>query len=93
MPTVIDVERVTAVLLLDGWHFIQPKSFSVGPYAFGEDDRAQNGYFFAKIDQLSREMQYFAGPIDCVMSVRYAILTETDAEYEDEEEDEDAEVF
>ena len=92
MPTVIDVERVTAVLLLDGWHFIQPKSFSVGPYAFGEDDRAQNGYFFSKIDQLSREMQYFVGPIDCVMSVRYSIPT-TDAEFEDEEEDEDAEVF
>ena len=92
MPTVIDVERVTAVLLLDGWHFIQPKSFSIGPYAFGDDDRAQNGYFFAKVDQLTREMQYFVGPIDCVMSVRYSIPT-TDAEFEDEEEDEDAEVF
>ena len=78
MPTVIDVERVTVVLLLDGWHFIQPKSFSIGPYAFGENDRPQNGYFFAKVDQISREMQYFAGPIDCVMSVRYAIPTEPD---------------
>ena len=92
MLTVIDIERVTAVLLLDGWHFIQPRSFSVGPYAFAEDDRAQNGYFFSKIDQISREMQYFVGPIDCVMSVRYSIPT-TDAEFEDEEEDEDAEVF
>jgi hypothetical protein len=89
MLTVIDIERVTAVLLLDGWHFIQPRSFSVGPYAFGEDDRAQNGYFFSKIDQLSREMQYFAGPIDCVMSVRYAIPTEVDAD----DGDENAEVF
>jgi hypothetical protein len=93
MPTVIDVERVTAVLLLDGWHFIQPKSFSIGPYAFGDDDRAQNGYFFAKVDQLTREMQYFVGPIDCVMSIRYGIPTELDADDEDEEEDEDAEVF
>jgi hypothetical protein len=89
MHTVIDVERVTAVLLLDGWHFIQPKSFSIGPYAFGEDDRPQNGYFFSKVDQISREMQYFAGPIDCVMSVRYAIPREMGPG----DEGEDAEVF
>jgi hypothetical protein len=79
-PTAIDVERVTAVLLIDGWHYIQQRSFRIEPYAFTSGEavvaKPQPGYFFSKVDQISREMQYFCGPIDCVMSVRYTILTE-----------------
>ncbi len=91
MPTLIDVERVTAVLLIDGWHYIQPKSFSIDEYAFAEGDRPVNGYFFAKVDQISRELQFFAGPMDCIMSFRYIIPTEV---VEGEEEvDDNAEVF
>ena len=79
-PTAIDVERVTAVLLIDGWHYIQQRSFRVEPYAFTSGEavaaKPQPGYFFSKVDQISREMQYFCGPLDCVMSVRYTIPTE-----------------
>jgi hypothetical protein len=88
-PTTIDVERVTAVLLNDGWHYIQPRSFHIDPYAFtsGDSDvtKAQPGYFFAKIDQISREMQYFLGPLDYVMSVRFTVETVVVTDEEDED--------
>jgi hypothetical protein len=95
-PTAIDVERVTAVLLIDGWHYIQQRSFRIEPYAFTDGTavvaKPQPGYFFDKVDQISREMQHFCGPIDCVMSVRYAIPTEVagiDRDDRDEEDDEE----
>jgi hypothetical protein len=99
MPTPILVERVTAVLLIDGWHYIQPRSFSIGDYAFLTGDetdaeaRPQRAYFFSKIDQISRELQFFAGPLDCVMAFRYAIPTEVVAEAGGSAEDDNAEVF
>jgi hypothetical protein len=94
-PTAIDVERVTAVLLIDGWHYIQQRSFRVEPYMFTSGEhvaaKPQPGYFFDKVDQISREMQHFCGPIDCVMAVRYAIPTEIVETYDaaDDEDDED----
>ncbi|HZQ57846.1 MAG TPA: hypothetical protein VFA84_07420 [Acidimicrobiales bacterium] len=95
-PTAIDVERVTAVLLIDGWHYIQQRSFRVEPYAFTAGEsvvaKPQAGYFFDKIDQISRELQHFCGPIDCVMAVRYEVLTELatyDAEDSTDDEDDD----
>ena len=88
-PTTIDVERVTAVLLTDGWHYIQPRSFHIDPYAFTSGDadvtKAQPGYFFAKIDQISREMQYFLGPLDYVMSVRFTVETIVVTDEEDDD--------
>jgi hypothetical protein len=96
-PTAIDVERVTAVLLIDGWHYIQQRTFRVEPYAFTHGEQVvakpQPGYFFSKVDQISRDMQHFCGPLDCVMSVRYIIPTEVvdlDRDDEDDEDDEDA---
>jgi hypothetical protein len=93
-PTAIDVERVTAVLLIDGWHYIQQRSFRVEPYMFTTGEQVvakpQAGYFFDKIDQISREIQHFCGPIDCVMAVRYAIPTELVGVFdEDDDQDED----
>jgi hypothetical protein len=92
-PTTIDVERVTAVLLTDGWHYIQPRSFRIEPYTFGSAEqtvsKAQPGYWFAKIDQISREMQYFAGPLDYVVSVRYTVETEIDPEQRDDHGDDE----
>jgi hypothetical protein len=96
-PTAIEVERVTAVLLIDGWHYIQQRSFRITPYAFTAGEavvaKPQPGYFFDKVDQISRELQHFCGPIDCVMAVRYEIPTELatydaeDAGAEDDDED------
>jgi len=92
-PTGIDVEKVTAVLLIDGWHYIQPRTFRVEPYAFTSGDdvvaKPQPGFFFTKIEQISREMQHFCGPIDCVMSVRYLIPTDVEGAFGDEDDDED----
>ena len=89
MALTIDVERVTAVLLADGWHYIQPRSFHIDPYAFTSGEtvvaKPQPGYFFAKIDQISREMQYFLGPLDCVMSVRFTVETIIVTDEEDED--------
>ena len=97
-PTTIDVERVTAVLLIDGWHYIQPVSFRINPYAFSAGEsvvaKPQPGYFFSKVDQITRELQHFVGPLDCVMALRYTIPTEVvvegegegDGAYEDEED-------
>ena len=90
-PVTIDVERVTAVLLIDGWHYIQPGTFRVNPYAFASGEsvvaKPQPGFFFSKVDQISRELQYFLGPIDCVMSVRYRVETEVVVEGDEEDED------
>ena len=36
MSLAIDVEKVKAVLLSDGWHEIMPKSFSIDSYEFLE---------------------------------------------------------
>lgn len=33
----IDVDRVSEVLLADGWHAVQKKSFGVGAWFFGEN--------------------------------------------------------
>ena len=80
MATPIDIERVTAVLLHDGWHYIQPGTFSVGDYSFNSVDetvgRSHPAFFFSKIDQISRELQHFTGPIGSLIAFRYAIPTE-----------------
>jgi hypothetical protein len=34
-PFGIDIEKVTRVLLADGWHELQPRGFMVGPLAYG----------------------------------------------------------
>ena len=92
-PTAIEVEKVTAVLLIDGWHYIQPRTFRVEPYAFTSAEdvvaKPQPGFFFTKIDQISRELQHFCGPIDCVMSVRYVVEMEVAEEFRDRDDDED----
>ena len=94
-PTAIEVEKVTAVLLIDGWHYIQPRTFRVEPYAFTNAAdvvaKPQPGFFFTKIDQISRELQHFCGPIDCVRSVRYVVEMEVAEEFRDREDDEDDE--
>ena len=35
MSVLIDPRKVTDVLLADGWHSVQPRSFSVDDYAYG----------------------------------------------------------
>jgi hypothetical protein len=82
MATSIDVSWITAVLLNDGWHVVLPGTFQIDDYQFtgpGPNDAPttpQRGYHFVTIDQLSRATQYFAGPVNYLLSVRYAVPTE-----------------
>ncbi len=79
MAHTIDVERVAAVLLDDGWHFILPGSFHLEDYSFTTDGGASPmtaGFTFTKVDQISREVQLFTGPLASLLAVRHAPLTE-----------------
>jgi hypothetical protein len=82
MAASIDVQWVSAVLLADGWHIIQPGTFRIEEYQFASDDPddlvvpAQKGYAFSKVDQLTRNLQHYVGPLSYVLSVRYDVPTE-----------------
>ena len=77
MATTIDVQWVSAVLLGDGWHIIQPGTFQVEDYEFSSGAAGpQKGYSFVKVDQLTRNVQHYAGPLSYVLGVRYDVPTE-----------------
>ncbi len=79
MATRIELQWVTAVLLGDGWHIIQPGTFRVDDYEVVDGDqvaRAERGFHFIKQDQLTRETQHYAGPIGTVLAFRYSVPTE-----------------
>jgi hypothetical protein len=80
MATEIDVEWVSAVLLGDGWHIIQPGTFRIEEYAFSGANAMplppQKGYVFTKIDQLTRAIQHYVGPLSYLLGVRYDLPTE-----------------
>jgi hypothetical protein len=64
--------RVVAVLLADGWHWIVPGSFSVGPLALGAGpDLGVPGFRFEESDA-GRPYQptLLAGPVDSIIAVR-----------------------
>jgi len=84
MALTVDVARVTSVLLVDGWHFIQPGSFHIEDYVLVEetpDGRSVAtspvlGFTFTKVDQISREIQVFNGPLGSMVAFRHAPVTE-----------------
>jgi hypothetical protein len=77
MATTIDVQWVSAVLLNDGWHVLQPGTFRIEDYEFsGGTEGPQRGYSFIKVDQLTRNVQHYAGPLGYVHGVRYDVPTE-----------------
>ena len=82
MALSIDVEWVSAVLLGDGWHVIQPGTFRIEEYQFDSDDpeslevAPQKGYAFVKVDQLTRNVQHYVGPLAYLLAVRYDVPTE-----------------
>ena len=89
MPLQIDVTRVTSVLLADGWHYITPRSFRIAQFGFEDEGQAITptlGFVFEKVDQISREHQYFTGPLSSLLAVRHAPETEVvlDGEQEDD---------
>ena len=65
---------VVAVLLADGWHWIVPGSFSVGPLGFGAGvDLGVPGFCFEEADAGSPyQPTVLAGPLDSIIAVRQA---------------------
>jgi hypothetical protein len=65
-------DRVTAVLLADGWHRIVPSSFSVGPLGFGSvTDVGVRGFRFEETNAGSPyQPTVLAGPLDSIIAVR-----------------------
>lgn len=83
MATTIDLQWVSAVLLSDGWHVIQPGTFQVEEYRFSSGAaEPQQGFSFVKVDQLTRNVQHYVGPLSYVHGIRYDVPTEV---VEDEE--------
>jgi hypothetical protein len=75
MATKIDPTWVSAVLLSEGWQIVQPGTFRIEEYQF-EGQAPVPGFGFTKIDQLTRAVQHYAGPLEHMHAVRYDIPTE-----------------
>ena len=78
MSLSIDIDRVEAVLLADGWHHVFPRTFDLGAFEFvhATEDKASSlyeggtGFRFSEQDG-SGEIHRYTGPISSVLAVRY----------------------
>ena len=76
----IDIDRVEAVLLADGWHHILPQTFDLGVYEFVHAAGTKTkhsilydggtGFGFSEKDS-SGQIHRFTGPVSSVLAVRY----------------------
>jgi hypothetical protein len=74
----IDIDRVEAVLLADGWHQVFPQTFDLGVYEFVQltGDKVsvlyEGGTGFGFSEQVdSGQIRRFTGPVSAILSVRY----------------------
>ncbi|HET6988419.1 MAG TPA: hypothetical protein VFI00_17470 [Kribbella sp.] len=65
----INPARVVAVLLADGWHYVVPGSFTVGPLGFGVDDN-RLGFRFDEDDDTADEPTSITGALDTLLAIR-----------------------
>ena len=66
----IDTDNVVAVLLADGWHDVNPGSFTVAPLSSG-DELGTRGYRFEETDHGSPYGAVtLVGPLNAVLAVR-----------------------
>lgn len=81
MSLAIDVEKVTHVLLSDGWHLVEPKTFTLDAYEFLEypDDPDGDGFLLLGGGQSGmcatgfafREGEFrVSGPLTALIAVR-----------------------
>ena len=76
MSLPINIDRVEAVLLADGWHHVFPRTFDVGVYQFVAVDGVSslydggNGFGFSE-ETGTGEIHRYSGPISSVVAVRY----------------------
>jgi hypothetical protein len=81
----IDIDRVEAVLLADGWHHVLPQTFDLGVYTFvhaaGENRSTLydggTGFGFSE-KNTSGEIHRFTGPVSSVLAVRYTRASDED---------------
>lgn len=79
MSRPIDIDRVEAVLLADGWHQVFPETFDLGAYEFvqltGDDPsvlyEGGTGFGFSEQDGTT-ELRRITGPVSSVLAVRYS---------------------
>jgi len=89
----IDLRQVSGVLLNDGWHFIQPGTFRIEEFRFVDPGEVYKptppsiGFTFTKVDQITREIQTYNGPISSLLAVRHEIPMELHDEDDDDSED------
>jgi hypothetical protein len=69
-PTV-DPADIVAVLLHDGWHRVNPGSFTTGTFGLTTDDTGVPGYHFEEPDNASpHPPATLAGPLDTLLAIR-----------------------
>ena len=85
----IDLKTVAGVLLADGWHFIQPGTFRIKEFRFVDSEDGHKptapsvGFTFTKVDQITRDIQVYNGPMSSLLAVRQDIVTDVYADDDD----------
>jgi hypothetical protein len=91
----IDIDRVEAVLLSDGWHHVLHQTFDLGEYEFVHATEAGVstlykggvGFGFTEKDS-SGELHRFSAPVSSLLAVRYTRASDEDRRDEVDEDDE-----
>lgn len=79
MISPIDIDRVEAVLLVDGWHQVFPQTFDLGDYRYvhATGKKVANlhdggpGFGFSERTS-GGEIHRVAGPVSSILAVRYS---------------------
>jgi hypothetical protein len=77
MSLYIDVDKVTQVLLADGWHVVAKQSFTLDSYEFHHKDEVilyggqVQGVPSAGAEWLGPEGDHFACPLTAILAVRW----------------------
>jgi hypothetical protein len=67
----VDPADIVAVLLHDGWHRVNPGSFTTGTFGLTTDDTGVPGYHFEEADNASpHPPATLAGPLDTLLAIR-----------------------
>jgi hypothetical protein len=78
----IDIDRVEAVLLVDGWHHVVFKTFDIRTFDIVKTSEKKSGgllslheggtgFGFSEQDNITGEVRRVAGPMMAVLAVRY----------------------
>lgn len=78
MSLSIDAKHVTAVLLVDGWHVIEPGTFKIEGYDIRDDgypliarEFPDHGFTFVELDEESYALSSVSGPLSSLLALRH----------------------